>query len=331
MSPTTEQAIDWFVRLDGGAATETDRRAFAQWLTQADAHRQAWDDLQARLQTSVAPALHQLRERGTPVSRAGRQALLAPTTARRRVLGGGIAAVLAATTGWLAHRHTPLGTLAADLRTGTGERLHHTLPDGSELTLDARSAVDLDYAGPQRLVQLRAGALIASVVREAAAPGIAGRPFLVQSNQGTVQALGTRFMVRQEDSGHTFVHVMEHSVRITTRAGHTHTLQASDSARFDDQHITPLGHPHGAPAAWSEGRVDVLDTSLGEVIDALRPYLPGLVRVSPEAARLRIFGIFPLDRPDQVLQDLVDTQPVSVRRWGTWLTLVDLRANNAPT
>lgn len=324
MSPATEQAIDWLLRLDADGASEADRQAFEQWLARASSHRQAWQALQERLQTSVAPALAQLRGRGAPAIEAGRQALLAPVlaNARRRVLRGGLAGLLTGiAVGWLVHRQTPLTTLVADLRTGTGERLHRHLPDGSELTLDARSAADLAYDGTQRLVRLRTGALMAAV-----APAGPGRPpFVVQSAQGTVQALGTRFMVRQHEDGHTLVHVLEHSVRVTTLAGQAQTLQAGESALFSERAIVRLAPGRQAPAAWADGLLDVRDLSLGEVIDELRPYVAGPIRVSPDAARLRVFGVFPLDRPEQVLQDLVDTHPVSVRRWGNWLTLVDVR------
>jgi transmembrane sensor len=322
LDTATEQAIDWLVRLDSGHADEDDHHAFRHWLAQAEAHRHAWAAVQARLGGGVDSAIAQLRHAG-PAATAARQALQAPVPSaarRRRMLRGGLAALLATTAaGWAAHRQTPLTTLAADLRTGTGQRLRHHLPDGSEITLDARSAADIAYGASQRLVRLRAGALTISV-----APAGNGPPFAVQSAQGSVQALGTRFMVRQEEDGHTLAHVMEHSVRITTLGGTQHTLAEGESARFSARAITPLGTPRAAPAAWADGLIDVRDQPLADVIDALRPYLPGPVRVSPEAARLRVFGVFPLDRPQQVLQDLVDTHPIAVRRWGAWLTLVDV-------
>lgn len=328
MDAATEQAIDWLVRLDSGHAGDADRLAFERWLQAHETHRQAWGTVQARLGASVDTALAQLCE-GGPAASAGRQALLAPVPTaarRRRVLRGGLAAVLATTAvGWLANRQTPLTTLAADLRTGTGQRLHHRLPDGSELTLDARSAVDIAYDGTRRLVRLHAGALVASVALQGS-----GRPFVVQTTHGTVQALGTRFMVRQadgEEGGYSLVHVMEHSVRIANLAGQTQVLQAGASARFSDGAIAPLDAGK-APDAWAQGLIDVRDQPLAEVIDALRPYTAALIRVSPEAARVRVFGVFALNAPERVLQDLADTHPITVRRWGPWLTLVDVRKMN---
>jgi transmembrane sensor len=178
--------------------------------------------------------------------------------------------------------------------------------------------VDIAFSSTQRLVQLREGALIAQVSR---LPGVL-RPFTVQSAQGTAQALGTRFMVRQQ-SGSTLVQVLEHSVRITTASGQQRSLQQGESAQFTDTQITLLERG-SAPAAWADGLIDVRNQPLGEVIDALRPYQPGLLRISPEAAQLRIFGVFALEHPRQVLQDLVDTHPIRVRHWGQWLTLIDL-------
>lgn len=323
-----EQAIDWLVRLDSDRATAQDQQRFAQWLAASGAHAKAWEHLQARVHgPGVQPAIAQLRA-GGPAAQAGVQALAvpAPTAARRRALQGGLAALLLSVgAGWLLHRQTPLGTLSADLRTGTGERGRHALPDGSTLTLDARSAVDILFSDTQRLLRLRAGAVIVAVAPWQG-PGL--RPFVVQSAQGSVQALGTRYMVRQEDE-RTLVHVMEHSVRITTRSGHQYTLEEGATAYFSASEVTPVDAALMAPAAWEDGVIQVRDQSLGVVIDALRPYHPGLIRVSAAAARLRVFGRFSLDRPERVLQDLVDTQPITVVRWSDWLTLIDVRVPGA--
>ena len=260
----------------------------------------------------------------------GLQALVAPIpkAARRRgLLRGGLAALLASTaTAWLVHRQTPLTTLAADLRTGTGQRSHHRLPDGSEIELDARSAADIAYSDTRRLVRLREGALLAQVA--ASAPGQPLRPFVVQSAQGTAQALGTRFMVRQAEGQHPG------ACAGAQRAAHQPERPAAPAAGGPQRLDRRRRHPHAGhrpPGAGRLGRrvIDVRDQPLGEVIDALRPYQAGIIRISPEAARLRLFGVFQLARPDQVLQDLVDTHPVSVRRWGDWLTVIDVRDRSA--
>ncbi|GKS96445.1 FecR domain-containing protein [Acidovorax sp. SUPP2825] len=321
-APALEQATDWHVRLDSDQASDETRRAFAHWLQQAPDHRQAWSALQSRLQGLDAELL-QIRQADAPAGGASRRALLAPVpraAQRRRLLAGGTGGALAvALAAWLLDRQAPLATLAADLRTGTGQRRVHRLPDGSELTLDARSAVDIAYGDRERLVVLREGAV---AVRVAAAG--TDRPFVVRSAQGTARALGTRFMVRQGD-GSSLVHVIEHSVRLALPSGPEMTLRAGDSARLVGGAIEPVVAPPLAPAAWADGVIQVKNAPLGEVLAALRPYSAAVMRVSPAAAQLRIFGVFALDRPEATLQTLVDTHPIAVRRWGPWLVQVDLR------
>src|SRR5690606_9848795 len=78
-------------------------------------------------------------------------------------------------------------------------------------------------------------------------------------------------------------------------------------------------------AAWRHGMLIVRDEPLGRVVDALRSYRRGVLRISPEAARLRVLGAYPLDDADAVLQALEQTLPISVRRIGEWLVLVDLK------
>ncbi|MBN8753643.1 MULTISPECIES: FecR family protein [Variovorax] len=320
LDAVTEQAIDWLVRLDSGHSSDSDQQAFAQWLDAAPAHAAAWTNLQQRLNQRITPALSQLQAGGhaTPSMRA----LSAPgdhRPRRRALLGSAAVALLAATGGgiWL-DRRSPLMAWSSDLRTGTGERRRFALEDGSDLLLNARSSADLYFSSTQRLVRLRAGALIAQVAADAL------RPFVVQTAQGTVRALGTRFMVQQEE-GRTLVSVLEHSVRLAPRdEGPGVALEQGGSAWMRQDSVEAIFATRVDPSAWSSGVLEVHDQPLSEVVDALRPYTPAVLRVSAEAARVRVFGVYPLDRPMQVLQDLVDTLPLRVRRWGDLVVYVDV-------
>ncbi|CAN5386391.1 FecR domain-containing protein [soil metagenome] len=317
----TEQAIDWLVRLDSGHCTEGDRHAFSQWQAAAPSHAAAWVRLQQRLDQRIAPAASHLQIGGH--APAGVRALSAPPdhrARRRALLGGATVALLTASGGGLwADRRAPLMTWSSDLHTDTAERRRFMLDDGSDLLLNARSAADLHFSATQRLVRLRAGALIVRVAADAQ------RPFVVQSEQGTVRALGTRFMVQQEDH-RTLVSVLEHSVRLSPKHGAVHTeLQEGASAWMQADRIEPLSRARIDPSAWSTGVLEVHDQPLADVLEALRPYTPAVLRASPAAARVGVYGVYPLDRPMHVLQALVDTLPLRVRRWGDWVVYVDVR------
>ncbi|MGJ7566125.1 FecR family protein [Variovorax sp. GB1R11] len=324
LDAATEQAIDWLVRLDSGHDNDSDRQAFSAWLSAAPAHAAAWATLQQRLSQRIAPALTQLQTGGH--APAGVRALSTPPdhrARRRALLGSATVALLGAAGGggalW-ADRRAPLMAWSADLHTGTAERRRFVLDDGSDLLLNARSAADLHFSATQRLVRLRAGALIVKVAADAQ------RPFVVQSAQGSVRALGTRFMVRQHDA-RTLVSVLEHSVRLTPLHEDARIdLHEGSSAWLQADRVEPVSAARIDPSAWSTGVLEVHDQPLSDVLEALRPYTPAVLRASPAAERVGVYGVYPLDRPMEVLQALVDTLPLRVRRWGDWVIYVDVRS-----
>jgi transmembrane sensor len=109
-----------------------------------------------------------------------------------------------------------------------------------------------------------------------------------------------------------------------TAASADHAGAACERAWMDANQITPIETEPMDPAAWVDGVISVRDQSLGEVIEALRPYQTGIIRISPQAARVRIFGVFSLAQPQQMLQDLVNTHPIQIRQWGSWLTVIEM-------
>lgn len=306
-----ELAVDWMVLLSSGSVAAGDRARFEQWRLADPRHGAAWEQVNAAVKDSFAAL-----DGGEQRQAAGR-ALLTPP-ARRRMLRNALGLALAAGgLTALVDRQTPLRTLAADLRTGTAERRAYTLPDGSELTLNARSAVDLDFSAGVRRVRLRAGAVYARVAPDAA------RPFIVSTAEGEVQALGTVFSVAREEEA-CVVSVVEHRVEVRA-AGQRRVLQAGEGLRFDAQ---GLGQPETVladAAAWQSGMLVVHDEPLGAVVQALRPYRRGIIRITPAAARLRVLGAFPLDDTGRTLESLRQTLPIDVTSLGGWFVSIDVR------
>lgn len=313
-----DAAIDWMVLLQSGEASAADRARLDAWC-QADArHAQAWAQVSGAVQRSLAPVMSAPEAHGGRAAAGAARAalLLAP---RRKALHKLLALVgVGAATAWAVRHTAPAALLLADLRTGTAERRSVLLADGSRLVLNARSAVDIDFSPSARTLHLRTGEIIVTVAADAA------RPFVVRSAQGTVQALGTRFLVRQE-GGRTVAMVLEHSVRVRTDAGSERVLHQGEAVAFDGDGITALPGPQAAALAhWERGMLSAHDRPLGEVIDALRPYREGFIRISPDAARLRVLGAFPLDDADRVIESLAQTLPIRVALHGRWLVRIDL-------
>jgi len=309
------------MRLDSGLATAGDHRAHAAWLAGDPAHRRAWD----RVESLLGMPLDQLR-RAEGVSPGSIEAtvrtlsgLPSPrVSARRRWIKGGAAgAVIAASSLLLAQRRVPLTGLTADLHTGTAERSTTRLDDGSELILNARSAVDLRFDAASRRIALRTGAMIIRVAAEQ-------RPLRVDTPHGVIRSLGTRFLVARHPD-HTEIAVLEHRVRVEPGQGAPAVIDEGGVARFQQGRVIALPGQAAARAAWADGQLDARSERLGDLVEALRAYTPGWLRVTEAAADLRVFGVFRLDRVDGVLQDLEETYPVTVRRWGPALTVIDRR------
>ncbi|MDH1658308.1 FecR domain-containing protein [Pseudomonas mosselii] len=314
LDPIGEQAIDWMVALNARAPDDALLRQLEQWLRQDPAHQQAWDRLQQRLGKPCA-ALRALEQRAPGQAAEARRVLLQPSHSRREVLGALASLGLLGGALWGGWRSDATQGWLADLHTASGERRSFTLVDGSRLSLNSASAVDLRFDASQRLVLLRHGELVIQVAADAA------RPLRVRTAQGQVQALGTRFLIRQEDTA-TRVVVLEHSVRLSLPDGRWQDLQQGQAALLRSNGIERLGSEQQQRAAWVEGRLEVLDEPLHVVVDALRPYQRGYMRLAPAVRDLRVQGVFPLDQPQQALSALAETLPVSIEHFGPWLTLI---------
>ncbi|MDG9929137.1 MULTISPECIES: FecR family protein [unclassified Pseudomonas] len=303
-----EQAIAWMVRLRSGRDDARQQARFQHWLGQDPANARAWEQLQRGLGN------HYDVVRRAPG--ALRDTLLQPELGRRDLLRGLAGLGLLGGGLWLAAGSDSGRVLLADLRTGTGERRSLSLADGSRLSLNAGSAVDLDFSAERRLLHLRRGALVVQVAADPA------RPFIVRSAQGDVRALGTRFLVEQQADA-TRVVVLEHAVRVSLPDGTALDVAEGQAVLLHARRIEPLAADQAYRADWVEGRLSVLDEPLATVIDALRPYRPGLIRVSPRVRDLRVQGVFPLDDSERTLAALAETLPIRVERYGSWLTLID--------
>ncbi len=326
-----DQVINWLLLLRSGKATAQDYNDFLAWRAADPLHESAWQQLTGTLAGSTFGRLGDAYPAGyattapqppislTPAPAAATAADVA-VPARRRFLAGSLALASAgACAAYVGNAFYPLNNVAADAATATGERRRYILSDGSQLLLDARSRVNLDFTPAYRQVRLLDGAVTVSVAPDAR------RPFLVQTAEGTVRALGTRYMVRQQ-AQRTVVVVHEHEVVVETMAGAHGIVRAGTGARFDAARIDTPRAELMAEAAWEAGWVDARGRPLAEVIAALRPYRSGTLRVSMAAGGLPVSGHFPLDDTDAALSTLQDMMPIQVRRYTPWFVSINVAA-----
>jgi transmembrane sensor len=298
-------AADWFVRLAEAPGDAELRAGFDAWH---DAH-----PLHAAVWARTRRAYHVLGKH-RPVDRSLWQMQRRPSRRFRFLLATtALCAGLA-----LACLPSLLLHLQSDLTTATAEIAALTLPDGTEVQLAPESAIDSLFTSRARGVRLLKGEAYFSVTHDPA------HPFQVIAGDVIVTVLGTAFDVRMDAAG-TTVAVEHGKVRVVDRAATAYDdLGAGDWISVSSDKAAARGHD-AAPevAAWRHGRLVVRDRPAAEIVDALRPYLHGLILLrNPAFEARRVSGIYDLRDPAATLQSLADSYGAKLVRISPWITLV---------
>ncbi|CAB3836889.1 MULTISPECIES: FecR domain-containing protein [Achromobacter] len=304
-----EEAAGWLVRFQSETLSAADRAAFERWRGRSAAHAAAWARVEDMLRSfgQVPPDLgaRTLRQLERP--------------GRRQALRSGAGLLLLGPAAWLAWRELPWHEWSADARTATGEQRRMQLADGTRLLLNTATAVDIQYTAEQRVIWLRAGEILLTTGKD---PAPVHRPFIVRTAQGSVQALGTRFMVRDERDG-IRVAVFEGAVAIRPAASDAQrVLRAGQQTVFDAQRIEPESAVDTALVSWEDGMLAARNWRLADLVAELARYRRGFLRCDPAVAELRVSGAFPLNDIDAGLRLLEKTLPVRIQRMTPyWVTV----------
>ncbi|MBA0188206.1 FecR family protein [Pectobacterium odoriferum] len=298
--PIAEEAIEWMVLLRSGEATQTDYDEYRRWRYENPLHERACQRIERTLgkfQPLLAALPHE------PI----RQALLAPS-GRRKVLQYGLGMVaVASLSSLMFNQHYPLSPLVSDVKTATAQRQQVPLSDGSMLMLNARTAVDINVRPetPVRQVALHNGGIFANIQPDTQ------RPFVIATGMGDIVALQANVNVRYE-SGGIHVGVLDNIAKITNHAGQSQRLHAGQGVWFDRSTLYHVAVTPESETDWLHGRLEVRDRSLASVISTLRDYTPGIIRLDPDIADLRVSGNFPLDNLNYTLDSLAQTMPIAI-------------------
>lgn len=310
LAPSIAQAIEWYALQGSGTFTQEAQQRFQRWLESDPSHSEAWQALNQQLDRTLVPLARQPGTRPA-LGNSGRQ--------RRALLRGALGlGTLALGSHLLTRAGGPLHERwGADLRTATAERRHFALEDGSDLLLNAQSAVDLHYDARQRRVQLLRGDVLAHVRADAS------RAFVLQCPWAEVWLGSGRCLLSLQPRG-AQVWALEGELELRAQ-GTRQRLKAGQGRSFDTlgDGWQSLPAAYIDQRAWVSGLLEVHDQPLAAVIDALRPYHQGLLQISSRAAGLRISGVFTLDDSQQALAALKDVLPLRIDQYLGWWTRID--------
>lgn len=270
-----DQAMEWLIHLHSGRARSESWAAYDRWRAAAPEHEQA-----ARAAETMWQALAQTQ------AAQDHRAAASPASARRRrpsplFPAGALAAALACV---VLLRSLPP---AADYHTGVGERRVVVLPDGSRVTLNTDSALDVHYTDGERRVDLRHGEALFQVAKDPT------RPFQVRTDDARARALGTVYDVRNLD-GATQVAVVEGVVRVETRDGAAPvTLSAGQKLATGSAAASP--GEVAAETAWQRGKLIVNNMPLHQVMAQLNRYRQGIIVVTGAVRDMPISAVLDLD------------------------------------
>jgi len=294
-----DEAADWLMRLNAGLSTG-EQEELDRWRNRSAAHMQAW--------RRAEQLLHKLDGLPPQISM---PVLNRPSDPKRRAALKHLLLVLGSVPlGWAAFEIAASQGWGADFRTAKGEWRAFRLADGSQMTLNTDTAADAYFDERQRLVALRHGEILIETANDSHTPA---RAFLVETPEGRLQALGTRFDVRRDSEGRTLVAVFEGAVRVTPNAGEAVTLDAGEQCIMTPAGVTDRKAADAISAAWTQGMLVADGMRLDDFAQEIARYRKGLLRVNPAVADLKISGAYPLDKPEHVMAMLASTYPVEAK------------------
>jgi transmembrane sensor len=317
-SKVLDAAIAWQLCLDCGQGTEAEREEFAKWYAASEEHARAWMQLgmlDQRFAGKSAPARSALLRSREGV---GRQV---------RKLGRGVAGIALALgmTLFLGERYLPIDYWMADQRTSTGEQRTLRLTDNTLISLNTHSALDVRFDDKQRRIILREGEILVETGNHDDP-----RPFIVETRDGQMRALGTRFLVKRENDG-TLLSVLKSAVAAHPQKDfNEHILREGQQMLIRSDRLGPMLALNPGADAWTRGMLVVDNARLSDVVSELGRYRQGHLGVAPDVADLRITGSFPLNNTDLALKALLPTLPVAIEQRTQWWVTVVADADKTP-
>ncbi len=314
-------AAAWLARLNAGPLSPADRRALMRWLA---ADPQRLRDLEAMEAVSRMAA-------GLAGSADARDLLAADLAALKRARQASplprvvlpLAAAAAVAT-FLLLRPDTAGPARiknhAGVETAVAQIATYTLPDKSQVTVAANSAVAVDFSDRRRDVALTRGEAFFDVQHDP------DRPFVIAAGGRSVTVTGTRFNVNSyAPQNELEVAVVEGRVNVSTRSGGAGEIQqmaAGDVILFpaSGPPVRRTLTPEQA-AAWRSRKLYFDGAHLDQVIAEVNRYsAKPLVPENREIEKLMITGQFPAGDVAMVLTSLRQIYGIEARDTaGAWM------------
>ncbi len=319
------EALAWVAQLNGDDVTEKDLAAFREWVRRSPAHEKEirelaafWDDL------NILVTMDEPIRQADAISRSLRRREKFQSRRLGYALAGFALIALIFTSQFTPlnwnEKNTAQPTQIAQVavpiiyKTAVGEQQQYKLEDGSVLTLNTNSHVEIDFTEKQRNIRLLKGEGLFTVTHDK------DRPFVVFAESGIVRALGTEFSVRLRDEGLDVI-VSEGSVELSSiklikdedakepvkvaslgvvEAGQSAKMKYADKAIQLNQ-VEDVSVKH----SWQNGNIIFTGETLDYVVAEVGRYTNLKIIIDdPDIMNRRFGGVLKSGQTDQLFQIL---------------------------
>ena len=250
VTPEQERtALEWLSVLHD-QPNSGDQATFSRWLKADPAHAEAYAQAQVVWELSEV-AGSTLADEEALVMQRYLTAMNTSRLSRVRYWSGGLAVaacllmMVGVFAGWQPARW--LDDLGADYVSAPGQVRTVVLADKTRVTLDADSAIAVNFSAGERHVQLRRGVAFFHVTHT-------GDPFVVDAQGGEARVLGTEFEVRLQPAG-AQVTVLSGRVGVKASKDGAQQILIADQQMAYDAGVTDAVHRVDSEAqlGWRSG------------------------------------------------------------------------------
>ena len=293
------EAIEWLTRLSSGETTAADAEALNRWCGESPAHAAAFAEANV-LWSALGPAARNVAARAV-TSKSPQRPII---TGRRAFLGAAGAAV-AASVGYLIVRPPlelwpSMSELAAQYRTGTGERRQLATADGAAVEMNTRTSLNLEAAssGASRIELIAGEAVVTTGARLA-------KPVVVVAAAGRASASSAKFDIRF-DGGSVCVTCLEGMVDVE-HSGSTAEVRPKQQVVYDAGGIgRVVSVDPTVVTSWQTNVLIFRREPLSRAIEEINRYRPGrIILVDTALGRKLIDASFQLDRIEDIVPQIV--------------------------
>ncbi len=311
----TDEAALWYVRAQNPDFSNGGREEFASWLAASAEHVQEYlaltsvaGSLADAMEETDVDELIQLARNESPgadvIALSGFEQQTVPDQTenagprRKRTVGWAVAAtVLVAVTLW----YQQLGSEVVRFETGVGEQTTFLLDDGSVVSLNTQSMLQVRFDDDHRDVRLVSGEAMFDVAKDTV------RPFRVSTESAIAKALGTQFNVRYRGNDTTVtvveglvdVQLAQDSVPIPSADPSIPSgtvLSVGQQARVASGEVAIVETDVREATSWRERRLVFDARPLSDVVFEFNLYNDQQIAISdPGVAERTISGSFDAD------------------------------------